>query len=104
MICISHSFRAQEALNEVYVKVGSLGLEHCITKVPDREVTKTAKLSIFFLLLSVSLSHASTIMVEAITMIQIQKKSAINHLVLHSLFIVVIALKSFFRDSQALRC
>ena len=53
--------------------------------------------------LSSSLSHASTVTVEAITMIQMQKNST-NHWVFYSLFIVIIALEPFFSDSQALRC
>ena len=43
-------------------------------------------------LFSFSVSQASTIMAEAITVIQTQKK---NHWVLHSLLIVIIALELF---------
>ena len=32
------------------------------------------------------------------------RKNGTNHWVLHSLFIVIIALELFFSDSQALRC
>ena len=48
-----------------------------------------------------TLSHASTITVEAITMIQ-TRKNGTNLWVLYSLFIVIIALEPFFSDSQAL--
>ena len=51
-------------------------------KVPDRQVAKTGKSSIFWLL-SPSLSHASTITVEAITTIQTWKHGT-NHWLLHS--------------------
>ena len=42
-------------------------------------------------------------MADAITMIQMQKTS-INYRVLHSLLIVILALKLFLSDSEALRC
>ena len=46
--------------------------------------------SFFIVLSSLSVSQASTIMAEAITTIQMQKKKAsINHWVLHSMFIVI---------------
>ena len=40
---------------------------------------------------------------KAITVIQ-TRKTSINHWVLHSLRIVILALKLFFSDSRALRC
>ena len=84
--------------------MGPLTLLESIAKVPDRQVSKQANcLSSDFLLSSVSLSHTSTITVEAITMIQM-RKNGINHWVLYSLLIVVIALEPFFSGSQALRC
>ena len=43
------------------------------------------------------------IMAEAITIIQTRKNS-INHWVLHSVLIVILALELFLGDSQALQC
>ena len=45
---------------------------------------------------------STTIMAEAIT--TQTRKNCTNHWVLHSLFIVIIALEPFFSDSQAVRC
>jgi len=42
-------------------------------------------------------------MAEAITMLQ-TRKTSINHWVLHSLLIMILALELFFSDPQALRC
>ena len=70
--------------------------------LPDRKSLKRAKrLSSDFL--SLSVSKASTITVEAITTIQTRKNS-INHRVWHSPLIVIVELELFFSDSQALRC
>ena len=84
------------------MELGELGepltLLESIAKVP-------ASLQNVHLLTSfASLSHASTITVYAITTIQTRKKTGINHWVLHSLLIVVIALEPFFSDSQVLQC
>ena len=83
---------------------GPLTSLESIAKVPDRQVAKTGKSSTDFLLSSVSVtvSQASTITAEAIT-IQ-TRKNGINHWVLHSLLIVILALELFFSDSQALWC
>ena len=71
---------------------GPLTLLWSIAKVPDRQVVYF--LTFFFL--SFSISQANTIMAEAITVIQMQKKkNGINHWVLHSLLIVIIALELF---------
>ena len=83
---------------------GPLTSLESIAKVPDQQVTKTGKLSIFSdFFLSLSVSQASMIMAEAITMIQTRKNS-INPFVLHSVLIVILALELFFSDSQALGC
>ena len=81
---------------------GTLPSLESIAEVPDWQVAKTGKSSIFWLSSSF-LSHASTITVEAITTIQ-TLKNGINHWVLHPLCIVIIAHEPFFSDSQALRC
>ena len=83
---------------------GPLTLLESIAKVPDRQVGQNRQ--IVYLLsisLSSSLSQASTITVEAITTIQMRKNST-NHRVLNSLFIMIIALNTFFSGSQALQC
>ena len=78
-----------------------------IAEVPDWQSLKQAnRLSSDFLLFSFfisffSISQPSTITAEAITMIQ-TRKTSINHWVLHSLLIVILALELFFSDSQAL--
>ena len=58
---------------------GPLTLLESIAKVPDHQVAKMGKLCIFDLtssfFFSFSVSQASTIMAEAITMIQMQKSS-----------------------------
>ena len=83
---------------------GPLTSLESIGKVPDRQIAKTGKSSIFWLSSSVqTVSQASTITDEAITTIQ-TRKNDINHWVLHSLLIVILAFELFFRDSQALRC
>ena len=87
---------------------GPLTSLESITKVPDQQVAKTGKSSIFwlsfFFFSSVqTVSQDSMITAEAITTIQ-TRKNAINHWILHSLLIVILALELFFRDSQALRC
>ena len=65
--------------------MGTLPTLESIAKVPDRQVTKRGKSSILtFFLSSLSLSHASMITVEAMTMDQTRKKG-INHWVLHYL-------------------
>ena len=79
---------------------GPLTLLEGIAKVPDRQVTKTGKSSIFLLSF---LCHDSTITTEAITTIKTQTSNT-NHWVLHSLLIVIIELELFFSDSQALQC
>ena len=61
---------------------GPLTSLESIAKVPDRQVAKTGKSSIFWLLSSVqTVSQASTITAEAITTIQ-TRKNGINHWVL----------------------
>ena len=79
-----------------------LTLLESIAKIPDRQVVKTGKSSIFwlllssfffllssfFFLLSSFLQHDSTITAEAITTIQTRKNS-INHWVLYSPFVVL---------------
>ena len=89
---------------------GLLTLLEGIAKVPNRQVAKTGNSSIFWLSFPSSsffcqwtVSQASTITDEAITMIQTWK-NGINHWVLHSLLSVILTLKLFFSDSQALRC
>ena len=57
----------------------------------------------FFLLLSVTVSQASTITAKAITTIQ-TRKYLINHRVLYSLPIDLKELGLFFSDFQAPRC
>ena len=71
---------------------GPLTLLESIAKVPDQQVAKMGKSSIFWLLSF--LRHDSTIMAEAITMIQTQT-SNINHWVLHSLLITWTILQWF---------
>ena len=76
-----------------------------IAEVPDWWVAKMGKSSIFWLSSSSSsltVSQASTIMAEAITMIRTWNNN-INDQVLHSLLIVIVELELFFSDSQALR-
>ena len=87
--------------------MGPLNLLESIAEVTDGKSLKQANClsSDFFFLSSVSVtvSQASTIMAEAITMIQTRKNS-INHRVFHSLLIIIVELELFFSDSQALRC
>ena len=59
-----------------------------IAKVPDRQVAKTSKSSIFWLLSFLILKPPSTITAKAITMVQTRKNST-NHWVLHSPLIVL---------------
>ena len=83
---------------------GPLTLLESIAKVPDRQVAQTGKSSIFWLSFFILLSflhHDSMITAEAIAMIQTQTCN-INHWVLHSLLIVIVQLKLFFSDFQAL--
>jgi len=65
-----------------------LPLLESIAKVPDRQVAKMGKPSIFWLLISSSLNHASTIMAKGITTVQTWKNST-NHWVLHSPLIIL---------------
>ena len=82
---------------------GPLNLLESIAKVPDWQIAKTGKSSIFWLLSSF-FHHDSTITAEAITTIQMQKNS-INHWVLYS---PLIALKKkelkLVSDSQVIPC
>ena len=77
-----------QALSSASMSNGPLDVLESIAEVPDQQVAKTGKLSIFwlsffiFFLLSVTVRQASTITTEAITTIQSQK-NIINHGVLH---------------------
>ena len=94
--------RLVKGLHEPYrmlpLATGPLLLLESITEVPDRQVTKTSKSSIFWLSF---LHHDSTTTV--ITTIQTWKNST-NHWVLYSLLIVIVKLKLFCSDSQAFQC
>ena len=76
-----------EALLRASMSNGTLNLLESIAEVPDQQVAKTGKSSIFwlssFFLLSVTVSHTSTIMTEAITTVQ-TRNNIIDHWVLHS--------------------
>ena len=63
--------------------MGPLNVLESIAEVPDRQVAKTGKSSIFWLSSVRTVSQASTITAEAIAKIQ-SRKIIINHRVLHS--------------------
>ena len=78
-----------QALLSASMGNGTITLLESITKVPDRQVAKTGKSSIFFFLSS-SLSHTSMITIEAIKTIQTLKNGT-NHWVYctHHLLLLV---------------
>ena len=107
-VCI----RLVQGIHEPYQTLPSASMDmrpltspESIAEVPDWQSLKRANhLSSDFLLFSFfSISQPSMITAEAITMIQMRKTS-INHRVLYSLLIVILALELFFSDSQALKC